>query len=115
MNKQRKITKKGYQEFQSLTVSELEAVSRMALSMAETAKELEEANENNFDKLLIIDTSMRAAFYALHKSYAYQVNPRYYGTVAAEKIKQSLRNVVHTVEDIESGKISRTDKYFTTL
>jgi hypothetical protein len=104
-NKKRKITQKGYKEFQSMTVSELEAVSRMALAMAERAKKLEDANEINLDHLLIIDTSMRAAFYALHKSYAYQVNPRYFGSNAAKVINQSLRNVIHTVENIEEGLI----------
>ena len=99
----RKITKKGYNDYKELIASEYEAIARMATSMAQRVNELEEANEENFDALMVHHTCMRTAFHSLHKGYLYQINPRYYGTKGQDVIRQALDNVGTTIEKVEAG------------
>ena len=108
----RKITQKNYNDLKEMTASEFEAVARMATSMAKEVRELEEANEENFDRILDYDRSMRTAFHALAKGFMYQAgNPRYWGTEAREAMRQALDNVGRTIEAIERGDIAKRRAY----
>jgi hypothetical protein len=97
----KKISKRTYNELKEIISGEYEAISRMATSMISRLEELEEANPENFETLMIHDRCMRAAFHALAKGYVYQVNPRYYGSYGQQAIKEALDNVGRTIEEVE--------------